>query len=101
MIERRDQVILGEHFAERGADETFGFSPELGIHDVHIMHGNRGSFVSDKRVNGDGALFIRFDAEKPSPCSLGSRCRASPPTTRLERQSGPVETPTSGSPLIP
>lgn len=54
-------IILGEHFADRGADETFGFSPEQGIHDVHMMQGNRGSFASDNRVNGDGALFIRFD----------------------------------------
>jgi uncharacterized protein YukJ len=54
-------IILGEHFADADADETFGFSPEQGIHDVHMMQGNRGSFAGDNRVNGDGALFIRFN----------------------------------------
>ena len=53
-------IILGEHFADNGADQTFGFSPEQGIHDIHMMQGNRGSFAGDNRVNGDGALFIRY-----------------------------------------
>ncbi len=57
-----DSVILacGEFFQDRGRDETFGFSPEKGVHDIHMMQGNRGSFENDNRVNGDGALFIRF-----------------------------------------
>jgi uncharacterized protein YukJ len=55
-------VILacGEFFQDRGSDETFGFSPEKGVHDIHMMQGDSGSFASDDRVNGDGALFIRF-----------------------------------------
>ncbi len=55
-------VILtcGEFFEDRGSDETFGFSPELGVHDIHMMQGNEGSFEGDNRVNGDGALFIQF-----------------------------------------
>lgn len=53
-------VIFGESFADGGADETFGFSPERGIHDTHMMQGNTGSFADDNRVDGDGALFIRF-----------------------------------------
>ena len=57
-----DSVVLalGQFFQDRGSDETFGFSPERGVHDIHMMQGNSGSFADDNRVNGDGALFIRF-----------------------------------------
>ena len=30
------------------------------MHDIHMMQGNTGSFADDNRINGDGALFIRF-----------------------------------------
>jgi uncharacterized protein YukJ len=53
-------VAFGEFFTDQGPDETFGFSPEQGVHDIHMMQGNRGSFADDNRVNGDGAFFIRF-----------------------------------------
>jgi len=53
-------IALGQFFRDRGADNTFGFSPEQGVHDIHMMQGNSGSFADDNRVNGDGALFIRF-----------------------------------------
>lgn len=53
-------IAVGESFADQGSDETFGFSPEQGVHDIHMMQGNRGSFASDNRVNGDGALFVRY-----------------------------------------
>jgi len=53
-------IALGEAFRDQGRDHTFGFVPEQGIHDIHMMQGNSGSFASDNRVNGDGALFIRF-----------------------------------------
>ena len=53
-------IALGEFFQDRGRDSTFGFSPELGVHDIHMMQGNSGSFADDNRINGDGALFIRF-----------------------------------------
>lgn len=53
-------VAFGDVFHDRGADPTFGFAPESGIHDIHMMQGNRGSFAADNRINGDGALFIRF-----------------------------------------
>jgi uncharacterized protein YukJ len=53
-------LACGEFFQDRGADETFHFSPELGVHDIHMMQGNGGKFADDNRVNGDGALFIRF-----------------------------------------
>jgi uncharacterized protein YukJ len=53
-------VIFGEYFSDHTVDETFGFSPEQDVHDIHMMQGNSGSFANDNRVNGDGALFIRF-----------------------------------------
>ena len=53
-------IAFGESFQDQGDDRTFGFSPERGVHDIHMMQGNSGSFASDNRVNGDGALFIRF-----------------------------------------
>lgn len=53
-------VAFGDGFADPGADPTFGFAPENGMHDIHMMQGNGGSFAADNRINGDGALFIRF-----------------------------------------
>jgi uncharacterized protein YukJ len=53
-------LICGEFFQDPGADKPFGFSPERGVHDIHMMQGNSGSFADDNRVNGDGALFLRF-----------------------------------------
>ena len=53
-------IAFGEFFRDPGRDSTFGFSPELGVHDIHMMQGNRGNFADDNRINGDGALFIRF-----------------------------------------
>jgi uncharacterized protein YukJ len=53
-------IAFGELFRDPGRDSTFGFSPELGVHDIHMMQGNAGSFADDNRINGDGALFIRF-----------------------------------------
>jgi uncharacterized protein YukJ len=53
-------LVCGEFFHDPGRDKTFGFSPERGVHDVHMMQGNSGSFANDNRVNGDGALFIRY-----------------------------------------
>jgi uncharacterized protein YukJ len=53
-------IVFGEAFQDQGDDHTFGFSPERGVHDIHMMQGNSGSFAGDNRVNGDGALFIRY-----------------------------------------
>lgn len=57
-------VIFGESFHDDGPDSTFPFSPERGVHDVHMMQGNGGQFADDNRVNGDGALFIRSASGK-------------------------------------
>jgi len=53
-------IAFGEFFQDPGRDQTFGFAPELGVHDIHMMQGNSGNFADDNRINGDGALFIRF-----------------------------------------
>jgi uncharacterized protein YukJ len=53
-------IACGQFFQDPGRDQTFGFAPELGVHDIHMMQGNSGSFADDNRINGDGALFIRF-----------------------------------------
>jgi uncharacterized protein YukJ len=55
-------VAFGQAFTDAGADSTFGFSPERGVHDIHMMQGNpaSGSFADDNVVHGDGALFIRY-----------------------------------------
>ena len=53
-------LACGELFRGAGPDPTFGFSPEQRIHDIHMMQGNYGKFADDNRVNGDGALFIRY-----------------------------------------
>ena len=57
-------LAFGEFFQDPGADQTFGFSPEKGVHDIHMMQGNpmtqgHGSFADDNRIRGDGALFLR------------------------------------------
>ncbi len=53
-------IAFGESFVDQGSDRTFNFSPERGVHDIHMMQGNSGDFASDNRVNGDGAIFIRY-----------------------------------------
>jgi len=53
-------LACGEFFRDQGSDQTFNFSPEQGVHDIHMMQGNCGSFANDNQVNGDGALFIRY-----------------------------------------
>ena len=57
-------LAFGEFFQDPGKDQTFGFSPEKGVHDIHMMQGNSGSFADDNRVRGDGALFLRSGSGK-------------------------------------
>lgn len=54
-------IAFGEYFEDAGPDKYFGFTPEKGIHDIHMMQGNSGTFASDNRVHGDGALFLCFN----------------------------------------
>jgi uncharacterized protein YukJ len=55
-------VAFGEYFEDAGqTDKYFGFRPERGIHDIHMMQGNSGEFANDNRVHGDGALFLCFN----------------------------------------
>jgi uncharacterized protein YukJ len=53
-------IDFGQFFQDPGRDEAFDFAPERGVHDIHMMQGNSGSFADDNRINGDGALCIHF-----------------------------------------
>jgi uncharacterized protein YukJ len=53
-------IAFGDAFLDAGSDPTFGFSPANGVHDIHLMQGNSGAFAADNRINGDGALFVRY-----------------------------------------
>jgi uncharacterized protein YukJ len=55
-------VAFGEFFQDGGEDKYFKFSPERGVHDIHMMQGNSGQFASDNRTHGDGALFLSFNS---------------------------------------
>lgn len=61
-VKRAKAVVIafGEAFSDKGRDKPFGFRPERGLHDIHMMQGNSGPFASDNRVNGDGAVFFRY-----------------------------------------
>lgn len=45
-------------------DPYFGFSPQQGIHDVHMNQGNDPAHKSDDGVWSDGALLFHFPARK-------------------------------------
>ena len=53
-------IAFGDRFTDPGKDTTFGFSPETGVHDIHMMQGDSDAHASENRSNGDGALFIRY-----------------------------------------
>lgn len=53
-------IAFGDRFADPGPDADFGFDPERGVHDIHMMQGSAGAFRRENRVHGDGALFVRF-----------------------------------------
>jgi len=45
---------------QSGKDKPFGFSPELGVHDIHMNQGNSSKFAGDDGVFQDGALLINL-----------------------------------------
>jgi uncharacterized protein YukJ len=53
---------FGSRFGpENKKDATFGFTPGLGVHDIHMNQGNSGKqFVKDDGVFQDGALLINL-----------------------------------------
>jgi uncharacterized protein YukJ len=57
-------IAFGEYFVDNEPDPYFDFSPGRGVHDIHMMQGNPPGgpkdHSGDNRVNGDGALFLRF-----------------------------------------
>ncbi len=44
------------------ADPEFGFTPGLGVHDIHMNQANLAGFVDDDGVYQDGALLLHFPA---------------------------------------
>lgn len=53
-------IAVGDGFDDSQTDEQVGFALGRGVHDIHMMQGNGGSFEKDNRINGDGALFVRY-----------------------------------------
>jgi uncharacterized protein YukJ len=90
-------IALGEFFQDRGRDSTFGFSPELGVHDIHMMQGNSGSFADDNRINGGGALFIRFTGGE----TIALFVRFSVQSTTTDERGNPSSLPPPAFTLIP
>jgi uncharacterized protein YukJ len=53
-------IAVGDGFDDDQTTEKVGFALGRGVHDIHMMQGNTGDFERDNRINGDGALFVRF-----------------------------------------
>jgi uncharacterized protein YukJ len=52
---------FGSRFGpEKGKDPSFGFTPQLGVHDIHMNQGNSKEFAKDDGVFQDGALLIQL-----------------------------------------
>lgn len=52
---------FGSRFGpQKGKDKYFGFSPQLGVHDIHMNQGNSAKFRNDDGVFRDGALLINL-----------------------------------------
>jgi uncharacterized protein YukJ len=50
---------FGSRFGpQKGKDKSCGFSPQLGVHDIHMNQGNSSTFTRDDGVFRDGALLI-------------------------------------------
>lgn len=62
-----DQVhfyAFGEPWGpDPGSDKYFGFSPKMGIHNIHMNQGSKGSFSGDNGAKQDGALLVHFLTE--------------------------------------
>ena len=52
---------FGSRFGpQKGKDPSFHFSPQLGVHDIHMNQGNSKKFAGDDGVFQDGALLINL-----------------------------------------
>ena len=56
-----DFFVFGKMFAAggSGANPVFGFSPDAGIHDIHLNQGEAGETATYE----DGAIFVRFPSD--------------------------------------
>jgi uncharacterized protein YukJ len=84
-------IAFGESFVDNAGGHTFGFSPERGVHDIHMMQGNSGSFAGDNRVNGDGALFIRFRGGETAALFISFSAQSTDTDDRTGASSGGSE----------
>ncbi len=57
-------VAVGDKFDDDQTTEEVGFALGRGVHDIHMMQGNTGQFEKDNRINGDGAMFLRFSGRE-------------------------------------
>lgn len=56
---------FGERFADpHRRDTLFGFTPERGIHDIHMNQGNLRKFWQDDGIWQDGGILLHFEAEQ-------------------------------------
>lgn len=65
-MQQDDCVIyaLGQYWLnQEGPDQYFGFSPEQGIHDIHMNQGNYGNWEKDNGCWQDGGIFIYYPNE--------------------------------------
>lgn len=54
--------FFGTGFSDTTADEFFGFSPDAGIHNIHMNQGSTGHFADENGSYQDGAIFIYYPA---------------------------------------
>jgi uncharacterized protein YukJ len=80
MQERKDLAVVAEAYVDlaistagatvyalgnrvgphRGKDRDFGFSPQLGMHDLHMNQGNAAPYRAEDGIYRDGALLIHL-----------------------------------------
>jgi uncharacterized protein YukJ len=52
--------FFGSGFTDKGKDEYFGFTPDAGIHNIHMNQGSTGSFADENGSYQDGAILIYY-----------------------------------------
>lgn len=86
-------IVFGQYYQDNGADQTFHFSPERGVHDIHMMQGDTGAFKSEDRQNGDGALFLVFKGGETAALFVRFQTQVVPIVDASARQASPPRNP--------
>lgn len=81
-------LAIGDKFDDYATREPLAFSLGRGVHDIHMMQGNSGRFADDNRINGDGALFIRFAGGD----TFALFVRFATQTTQTDENGNPIKT---------